>query len=50
MNKYTPAGDTDAVYVLGERLGVANGLGLPTHSGSPAWLVAVGSRSGMVAK
>jgi len=38
---YTPAGD-DAAYVLGERLGMADGLGMPTHPGAPAWLVAVG--------
>lgn len=39
---YAPAGDTDAGYVLGERLGIADGLGLATHPGSPAWLIAVG--------
>lgn len=38
---YSPA-DADAEYVLGERLGVADGLGMPTHPGSAAWLVAVG--------
>jgi hypothetical protein len=38
---YAPAGD-DAGYVLAERLGVADGLGMPTHPGSAAWLVAVG--------
>ena len=32
----------DAGYTLAERLGVAEELGLPTHPGSPAWLVAVG--------
>src|SRR5438045_2025596 len=32
----------EAGYVLGERLGVADDLGLPTHTGSAAWLVAVG--------
>lgn len=32
----------DAGYVYGERLGVADGLGMPTHPGSAAWLVAVG--------
>lgn len=32
----------EAWYVLDERLGVADGLGMPTHPGSPAWLVAVG--------
>lgn len=37
-----PHGDTDAGYVLGERLGVADGLRMPTHPGSPAWLEAVG--------
>lgn len=36
-----PSGD-DAGYVYGERLGVADGLGMPTHPGSAAWLVAVG--------
>ncbi len=34
--------DTDAGYVLGERLGIADGLGMPTHPGAPAWLIAVG--------
>jgi hypothetical protein len=34
--------EMDAGYVLGERLGVADGLGMPTHPGSVAWLVAVG--------
>jgi hypothetical protein len=43
---YAPAGDTDAGYVLGERLGVADGLGMPTHPGSAAWLVAVGESIG----
>lgn len=38
---YHPA-DGDAEYVYGERLGVADGLGLATHPGSAAWLVAVG--------
>ena len=37
-----PHGNTDAGYVYGERLGVADGLGLATHPGSAAWLVAVG--------
>lgn len=41
-----PHGDTDAGYVLAERLGVADGLGLPTHPGSAAWLVAVGESMG----
>lgn len=43
---YAPAGDTDAGYVLGERLGVADGLGMHTHPGSAAWLVAVGESMG----
>ena len=38
---YTP-GDEEAGYVLHERLGVADGLGMPTHPGSAAWMVAVG--------
>ena len=42
-----PHGDTDAGYVLGERLGVADGLGLPTHPGSAAWLMAVGESIGI---
>lgn len=32
----------DAAIVYGERLGMAEGLGMPIHPGSPAWLVAVG--------
>lgn len=42
VHGYAPAGDTDAGYVLGERLGIADGLGMPTHPGSAVWLVAVG--------
>lgn len=38
---YAPAGG-DAAIVYGERLGMADGLGMPTHPGSPAWLVALG--------
>jgi len=45
VDGYAPAGD-DAGYVLGERLGMADGLTLPTHPGSPAWLVAVGESMG----
>lgn len=41
-----PQRDTDAGYVYGERLGVADGLGLATHPGSAAWLVAVGESMG----
>ena len=33
--------DDDALDVLTERLGVADDLGMPTHVGSPAWLIAV---------
>ncbi len=40
------ADDTNAVYVLGERLSVADQLGQPTHPGSAAWLVAVGESIG----
>jgi hypothetical protein len=42
----THAADADAGYVYGERLGVADGLGLATHPGSAAWLVAVGESIG----
>lgn len=38
---YAPARE-DAAIVFGERLAMADGLGMPTHPGSPAWLVAVG--------
>lgn len=38
-NGYTP-GDPDAAYILSERLGIAEGLELATHTGSTAWLVA----------
>ncbi len=38
-----PPGDS---YVLGERLGTADELGLPTHPGSAAWLIAVGESVG----
>jgi len=36
------ADDADAAYMLGERLGIADDLGMTTHRGSPSWLVAVG--------
>lgn len=42
---YAPAG-YDAGYVLGERLGVADELGLPTHPGSAPWLMVVGESMG----
>ena len=45
--RYAPAGDTDVGYVLSERLGVADGLGMPTHPGSPAWLIAAGEAMGV---
>ena len=40
-NGYAPT-DPDAVYLMLERLGIGDDLGMPTHSGSPAWLIAVG--------
>ncbi len=36
------APDPESAYVLGERLGVAQELGMSTEPGSPGWLVAVG--------
>lgn len=42
VDGYAPASDTDAEHVLCERLGVADGLGMPTHTGSAAWLLAAG--------
>ena len=45
VGDYAPAG-ANAGYVIGERLGMADGLGMPTHPGSPAWLVAVGASMG----
>jgi hypothetical protein len=38
--------DDDTAYALDERLGIADDLGMPTHPGSPAWLVAVGESLG----
>jgi len=38
--------DPEGGYVLAERLGVADGLGMPTHPGSAARLVAVGEALG----
>ncbi len=46
VNGYAPYAHGDAGYVFGERLGVADGLGMPTHPGSAAWLVAVGESIG----
>lgn len=42
VDGYTLAPDGEAAYVYTERLGVADDLGMPTHPGSAAWLVAVG--------
>ncbi len=39
---HVPAAGGEAAYVFGERLGIADELGMPTHPGSPAWLIAVG--------
>jgi hypothetical protein len=39
---YAPTDGTDAEYVYHERMGIADEQGMPTHVGSPAWLVAVG--------
>ena len=41
-----PDAEIDGAYILGERLGVADGLGMPTHPGSAAWLVAIGESMG----
>ena len=38
--------DDEAAYTFGERLGVADGLRLPTHPGSAAWLIATGEALG----
>lgn len=47
IDGYAPGGGTDAEYVLGERLGVAESLGMATHPGSPAWLLAAGESMGI---
>lgn len=39
---YAPDAEAEAAYVYGERMAMASDLGMPTHAGSPAWLVAVG--------
>jgi hypothetical protein len=39
---YAPAEESEAEYILGERLGVAEDLGMTTHPGSSAWLIAIG--------
>lgn len=38
----------EAAHTLAERLGTADELGMPTHPGSAAWLVAVGESMGAV--
>jgi len=45
VNGYA-SGDGDAGYVFWERLGMADELGMPTHAGSAAWLVAAGESMG----
>lgn len=35
-------GSEQSEYAMTERLGVAEDLGMPTHPGSPAWLIAMG--------
>lgn len=37
-----PAAEPEAAHTLAERMGIADDLGMPTHPGSPAWLIAVG--------
>lgn len=37
-----PALSQDAMDHFTERLGIADGLGMPAHVGSPAWLIALG--------
>ena len=41
LNGYEPSGAEEGI-VFEERLGVAEGLGMPTAPGSPGWLIAVG--------
>jgi hypothetical protein len=36
----------DSAFVYGERMAIASELGMPTHTGSPAWLLAVGESTG----
>jgi len=38
----SPTTRADGTYILAERLGIADDLGMPTHAGSPAWLIAAG--------
>ncbi len=37
-----PENGTEPAAILSERLGIADDLALPTHPGTPAWLIAVG--------
>lgn len=37
---------SERAYIFDERMGVADGLEVATHFGSPAWLVAVGEAGG----
>lgn len=46
VNGYAPD-NPEAAYIFGERLGIADDSDLPTHIGSPAWLVAVGESIGV---
>ncbi len=43
---YHPEPGSEAEYVLGERLGIADDCNRPTHPGTPAWLIAVGESMG----
>jgi len=42
VNGYTPVSDSNDGYIMTERIGIADELGMPTHAGSTAWLIAVG--------
>lgn len=46
VNGYVVASGSEAEYILGERLGIAEGMRMPIHAGSAAWLVAVGESMG----
>jgi hypothetical protein len=39
---YVPEPSSRAEFMFIERLGIADGLGMPTGRGSPAWLISVG--------
>jgi hypothetical protein len=36
-----PSGDNESAYVFEERLGIAEGLNMPVHPGTPAWIIAI---------